>query len=280
MDNFYNSPVLLRCLKRHKTDCFGTLRLNREFVPSSMKSLTKTLIRQGEVVATYCSDLAIIVWRDANIVSLISTYHNLQIGTQDKYNRIKHKPTIVLDYNKAMGGVDRKDQFLSAQPMERVRNRVWYKKLFRRLYNAAIFNCFVIYSSSHRNISHRKFRTALAEDLLRRHRQLDLTSDSRRFTGELTVMTDLMTDDPTVTTATRGRQTATRGRRRQTATTGRRPPRTQARPHVESNHFPMPTGSYYTVCTVCRRRTSMKCEECNVNMCMYPCFKTYHKNPV
>jgi hypothetical protein len=79
MDNFYNSPLLLRYLKKRKTDCYGTLRLNREFVPVSVKTLTKTDLRQGEVVATYCPDLMIMVWRDANIVSMISTYHNLQI---------------------------------------------------------------------------------------------------------------------------------------------------------------------------------------------------------
>ncbi|CAK1596336.1 unnamed protein product [Parnassius mnemosyne] len=87
MDNFYNSPLLLRSLKKQKTDCYGTFRLNREFVPDYVKTLTKTDLRQGEVVATYCSDLAILVWRDANIVSMISTYHNLQVGTQDKVEK-------------------------------------------------------------------------------------------------------------------------------------------------------------------------------------------------
>ncbi|CAF4940721.1 unnamed protein product [Pieris macdunnoughi] len=118
MDNFYNCPLLARCLKRQNTDCYGTLRLNREFVPDSLKTLTKTELRQGEVVASYCSDLSICVWRDVNIVSLISTYHYLQIGSRQKYNRLTFKPSIVLDYNKSMGGVDRKDQFLSAQPLQ------------------------------------------------------------------------------------------------------------------------------------------------------------------
>lgn len=37
MDNFYNSPLLARYLKSKRTDCFRTLRLNREFVPEGMK---------------------------------------------------------------------------------------------------------------------------------------------------------------------------------------------------------------------------------------------------
>ena len=257
MDNFYNSPLLLRSLKLQKTDCYGTLRLNREFVPDSIKTLTKTELRQGEVVATYCSDLAILVWRDANLVSMISTYHNLQIGKQDKYNRLTYKPSIVLDYNRSMGGVDRKDQFLSAQPMERLRNRIWYKKLFRRLYNAAIFNCFVIFSSLHQKISHRQVRTVLAEDLLRRHRKIDLTTESRRLN---------------IRSNTTGHVTTTLIRRNTRH-------KTQARPMVEANHFPIRTGSKNTCCWMCpkKTRTIWKCEECDVNLCIEGCFKAYHK---
>lgn len=257
MDNFYNSPLLLRSLKKQKTDCFGTLRLNREFVPDSIKTLTKTELRQGEVVATYCSDLAILVWRDANLVSMISTYHNLQIGIQEKYNRVTYKPSLVLDYNKSMGGVDRKDQFLSAQPMERARNKVWYKKLFRRLYNTAIFNSFVIFSSFHQKISHRQFRTVLAEELLKRHRQIDLTTESRRLN---------------VRSNATGQVTTTLIRRNARH-------KTQNRPTVESNHFPIRTGSKNTCCWMCpkKTRTIWKCEECDVNLCIEGCFKAYHK---
>ncbi|CAG4969503.1 unnamed protein product [Colias eurytheme] len=63
MDNFYNCPLLARCLKLRRTDCYGTQRLNREFVPSSLRTMTKTDLRQGEVVASYCNDLSLMVWR-------------------------------------------------------------------------------------------------------------------------------------------------------------------------------------------------------------------------
>lgn len=257
MDNFYNSPLLLRSLKKQKTDCYGTLRLNREFVPDSVKTLTKTELRQGEVVATYCSDLAIMVWRDANIVSMISTFHNLQIGTQDKYNRLTYKPKIVLDYNKSMGGVDRKDQILSAQPMERLRNRIWYKKLFRRLYNAAIFNCYVIFSSFNQKILHRQFRTVLAEELLKRHRQIDLSTENRHLNI----------------------RSNTTGQVKTTVTRRNIKHKTQARATVEANHFPIRTGSKYTCCWMCpkKTRTIWKCEECDVNLCIEGCFKAFHK---
>lgn len=55
MVNFYNCLLLARCLKLRQTDCYGTQRLNREFIPSSLRTLTKTELRHGEVVASYCT---------------------------------------------------------------------------------------------------------------------------------------------------------------------------------------------------------------------------------
>ncbi|CAG4992856.1 unnamed protein product [Colias eurytheme] len=145
MDNFYNSPLLARVLKSKKTDCFGTLRLNREFVPEAIKKLQKHELREGEIVSSYTEDLSVVLWRDSNIVSLISTYHDGVVGGAKKYGRFKYKPNVVLDYNRSMGGVDRKDQLLSAFPMERIRNSIWYKKFFRRLLNVTLMNAHIIY---------------------------------------------------------------------------------------------------------------------------------------
>ncbi|XP_049870488.1 piggyBac transposable element-derived protein 4-like isoform X1 [Pectinophora gossypiella] len=253
MDNFYNAPLLARCLKQEKTDVFGTLRLSREFVPESLKTIKKTDMRQGEIVASYCSDLSVMLWRDSNLVSMISTYHPLLIGSVTTYNRTQvHKPAVVLDYNKSMGGVDRKDQYLASQALERQKTKVWYKKLFRRLYNAAIFNCFVIYDSNPTHkLDHRQFRRTLAEDLLRLHKNIDLTTEPKLIRHRET--TQLV-----------ARQTT--------------------RPYVASNHFPMKTGSTATRCFMCTKnkrpsRTAYKCEECDVNLCIVYCFKAYHKPP-
>lgn len=251
MDNFYNSPLLLRSLKKNQTDCYGTLRLNREFVPDSLKTMTKTDLRQGEVVATYCSDLSVMVWRDSNLVAMISTYHQLQIGNQNKYNRLTYKPKIVLDYNKSMGGVDRKDQFLSAHPVERLRNKVWYKKVFARLLSTAVFNIFIIYQTKDSKITHRQFRTILAEALVKRHAQIDLTTEPRLYTNR------------------RGKLTR----------------QTNSRPTVDHDHFPVRSSAKKSRCWMCTRirkretRTIWKCAQCDVHLCIEICFREYHKNP-
>ncbi|KAL4718322.1 hypothetical protein ACJJTC_018745 [Scirpophaga incertulas] len=54
--------------------------------------------------------------------------------------------------------------------------------------------------------------------------------------------------------------------------------RRQDRPIVDSNHFPIRTGSKHTCCCICpkKTRTIWKCEECDVNLCIEGCFKAYH----
>ncbi|CAG4989536.1 unnamed protein product [Colias eurytheme] len=259
MDNFYNCPLLARCLKLRKTDCYGTQRLTRKFIPSSIRTLTKTDLREGEVIASYCTDLSLTVFRDAKLVCMISTYHSLQIGIQKKCNKTAYKPSVVLDYNKHMGGIDRKDQYLSAHPLERVRSRVWYKKLFRHLFSTAVFNCFVIYNNKHK-IAHRQFRTVLAETLLKTYRQIDLTTEPRVITPVRTV-----------------------GKKTTTHTTITMLKRNVNRPVVEGDHFPIHSDVMRGRCWYCAHvrnrssRTVWQCMECRVNLCILGCFRDYHK---
>ncbi|RVE46171.1 hypothetical protein evm_009175 [Chilo suppressalis] len=279
MDNFYNCPLLARCLKRKRTDCYGTLRLNREFIPPSIRTMTKTDLRHGELVATYCPDLSLMVWRHANLVSMISTYHPLQIGARKKHNQTKnkpYKPSIVLDYNRYMGGVDRKDQFLSAQPMERGRSRVWYKKVFRRLFNVAVFNCYVIYHTKHTRLAHRQFRTILAEDLLKACRHIDLGTETRVITRVPRTMTATMITTTTTTATFTTTETMSSQTRRNSKFT------MQNRPIVEGNHFPMRAPAKRGNCWWCSQkkvlsRTVWQCIECGVYLCIIGCFRDFHK---
>uniref|UniRef100_A0A2H1WRG1 SFRICE_032285 n=1 Tax=Spodoptera frugiperda TaxID=7108 RepID=A0A2H1WRG1_SPOFR len=169
MDNFYNSPLLARTLKTQKTDVMGTIRLNREFVPDSLRSKNKSNMRTGEVAFSQTRDLTISAWKDANVVTLISTYHPVEVSGKEKYGYSKYKPKVVLDYNLSMGGVDKKDQLLQAFPIERVRNINWYKKLFRRLLNVSIHNAFVMFPKPSL-MAQRQFRVLLADEIIQRFR--------------------------------------------------------------------------------------------------------------
>lgn len=242
IDNNYNCPLLARFLKREKTDVLGTLRVNREFVPDSIKSLAKSDLRVGEVAYSNANDMTVLLWRDANLTSVISTYHKVEAAPKEKYGKIRIKPQAILDYNVLMGGIDKKDQLLSAYPMERSRNQVWYKKLFMRLLNVSILNAYILYKSKF-NITHRKFRINLAEELIAISR-------------------------PTTTLVTEVQMTTHR--------TG------NERPRLTGNHFIMKGKSRHHTCVWCRMqhqkktRTTYRCEQCNVALCILSCFKEYH----
>lgn len=165
MDNFYNSPALAREMKSRGFNCVGTIRLQRQCVPVELATLTKRDMTAGELCGATSGDVDIIVWRDKNLVNLISTYHGLQ--TVRCGNKIK--PSVVADYNVCMGGVDRKDQILSMYPIERKRTRVWYKKFFRRLLNVSVLNAYILFKASQPDYSHRKFRKVLVTQILARH---------------------------------------------------------------------------------------------------------------
>lgn len=68
-------------------------------------------------------------------------------------------------YNVGMGGVDRKGQQLAMFPIERKRNLVWYKKLFKRLLNVSVLNAYILTLLK----SHRGFRKTQIHELLAAH---------------------------------------------------------------------------------------------------------------
>lgn len=240
MENFYNSPLLARCLKKNGMDCMGTLRLNRQFVPGPFKSNLKKELREGEVVFSNCGDLNIMVWLDKNLVSMLSTYHRAEIGAHDKYATWTYKPHIIQDYNTAMGGLDRKDQLLADFPMER-RGKL---KVFRRLLNVSVQNAFVMFSwklhTENKCILNRTFRIQVAEDLLKLfcHSQID----------------------------------------RPVKTVSRIAYKKTLRPILQGNHYLVPIGKR-SRCMWCppntRARTNLKCDVCDVALCLQ-CMKPYH----
>ncbi|KAF9424426.1 hypothetical protein HW555_000565 [Spodoptera exigua] len=166
MDNFYNSPCLARRLKSLGFDCVGTLRTNRLFVPKALQNLTKNNMRPGEITGLTSGDIDVMVWRDSNRVSMLSTYH----GDGVQSIRGSTKPILILDYNIMMGAVDKKDQMLAMYPIERNRTRIWYKKLFKRLLNVSVLNAYIVHKhNSSSLLSHRNFRICLIKQLLSKH---------------------------------------------------------------------------------------------------------------
>ena len=173
---------------------------------------------------------------------MISTFHPVEAGAKEKYGDWRYKPQAVLDYNLLMGGVDKKDQLLSANPIERVRNQVWYKKLFRRLLNVSILNSYIMFRCKEPKMAQRAFRNNLAEALITVFRP---PQPAMREIKNLAV-----------------------------AVVGQRP-------RLTGNHFIVKGQKKRAVCVWCRihgtkTRTAYKCEQCDVSLCLEYCYKNYH----
>ena len=79
-----------------------------------------------------------------------------------------HKPAIVIDYNKSMGGVDLNDQKLTYFVVGHA-SRKWYRKIFWRIIDMSILNAFIILSECSKpntHYRHKDFRYALCHALV------------------------------------------------------------------------------------------------------------------
>jgi hypothetical protein len=61
MDSFSNAPALSQKLKFLKTDCIGTLRLNRKDVPKIVKDKK---VKKGELIAQHSGPVSVLKWSD------------------------------------------------------------------------------------------------------------------------------------------------------------------------------------------------------------------------
>ena len=110
MDNFYNSSALAQRVKNLKTDCVGTLRLRRKYVPQRVQ---EKKLQKGELVDQHSGPVSVLKWRDKKEMMMISSYNGEETRMKrTKCRQEKQKPVLVLDYNENMGGVDLKYQLL------------------------------------------------------------------------------------------------------------------------------------------------------------------------
>ena len=138
-DNFYTSPALYAELRRRGFEACGTLRLNRQGVPSEAKV---TLQKGQSRAVAVADDLSVVQWHDKRIVSILSTVHSdAPVRVERRSRQVAsgreevEKPEAVVEY-KYMGGVDRGDQLLSYYgfPHRMVK---WWRRAFFFLFDAA-----------------------------------------------------------------------------------------------------------------------------------------------
>lgn len=249
-DNYYTSPQLAEFLVSRNTDTYGTIKKNRKGLPPSF--CTKKLAR-GERVAFKKNKMLVLRWRDKREVHMLSTVHNNSTRVITKRNTSEVKPELAIAYCHTKGGVDLVDQHLADYPIPRKRGKKYYKKIFFHFFELAIWNSFVLFRKSGGTDSHLDFRLNLIEKLLNKYLpSVDLTTPGR-------------------------------------------PASTPQPSRLRERHFPdliSATGSKSNPtkrCILCcnkrdaankkkRVETRYFCRNCNVPLCVVPCFRDYHTN--
>lgn len=155
------------------------------------------------------------------------------------------KPVLVYDYNKNMGGVDKRDQMLHGYLVERKKGNKWYIKLFKRLLNISVLNSYIISKCHNAKQDHFEARLQLIQCLIEKY--------------------GAAVKRPTI-----GRPT-----------TEPRPSRLVERHFIERIPPTEKKERPQRRCAVCskanvRKDTYFWCPDCNVGLCIEPCFKSFH----
>ena len=262
MDNYYTSPALFSRLRSLGFGACGTLRLTRRGVPAEAKSR----LEKGERrLVPVDEGMNVVQWHDKRVVSVLSTIHDdTPVAVERRSRRAPggretvEKPRAVVEYNKYMGGVDRGDQLLTYYGYPH-RTRKWWKRAFFFLFDAAVVNSYTLYRQQQQQggrMTHEQFRIELAKDLLAAN------------------------SPPHPSTSSSSTSSSSRGHRQEV----RHP---QSR--LQERHFPGQLGKSATGkqmqqdCTVCSKRkgrgrktTTFCCKQCQLPMCVVPCFELYH----
>ena len=253
MDNLYTSIPLFESLMRAGIGACGTVRINRRGLPTEIK---KT-IKKGEVVHNKKNGILALKWKDKRDVSMLSTIHNHSMVIKRRRTRLAaggfeeiQKPLVVDQYNSFMGGVDRNDQLLSYYGFAH-RTVKWWKRLFLHLLDIAVINSYTMYTESRQDkrlLTHKEFRISLAKALL---------FQSGEPVEALPHQPGLVETQPYLRLTER---------------------------HFLEHTPSLPCGQPQCYeCSVCtykkgrgRVRTTFRCKQCQVALCVVPCFELYH----
>ena len=255
MDNFYTSPALFSDLHHLGFGACGTVRSDRRGLPAELKGKMK----KGEVESFSLTDFMMALkWMDKRQVNMLSTIHDDSMVTELRRSRHApggrediRKPSVIEEYNKYMGGVDKGDQLLSYYGFTH-RTVKWWRRAFFHLLDVAIVNAYILYTISphtgHR-LNHEHFRIELAKELL---------ADTAVGPSQL-------------------------------RTPGPHPRPLPPHARLTERHFPGRTDDTAAGrqsqpdCIVCSRKkgrgrktTTFKCKQCDLPMCVTPCFELYH----
>ena len=168
VDNWYTSVLLAEFLREKDTMICGTLRKNRKYIPDGIKNAKP---QQGQYEFRRCGSTLVLKFHDKREVLMISTAHKAEMvttGKRDRHGQEVQKPSVIHDYNRHMGGVDRNDELIGYYTCLR-KTLKWYKKVAIHFLEEALLNAFIVYRQEHPQ-GHKlrlvDFRLAVIRELL------------------------------------------------------------------------------------------------------------------
>ena len=254
-DNFFTSTKLFQALAAQQVGACGTIRRDRRGQPLVVKQAKP---KKGAPPHIHREEECLYVtWHDRREVRVLSTIHNsstfrktVRSKFHAGYMRQVDQPKAVFLYSQYMGGVDVSDQQLSYN-MSQHRCMKWWKKLVLcNLLEVSFANCKVIWkalnkgSSAASHCKSDKFRLAVIHGML------------EGFVRRSSIFARPALNPPFRLVE----------RHFPTVNPARTPAGRQSTPDCE-------------VCsdrTVRRCQTPWMCQECEVPMCVEPCFQRYH----
>ena len=167
MDNYFSSPDLFDDLATKQIYCCGIVRPNRKGMPQDLGPKRLTL-QWGDLQVQTRGDLTAILWRDKRDIRVLTNIYDptAEGNFCDNNNGKAIKLQIVVDYNHHMGYVDKGDRMAKTYSINHCTWK-WTKKLFFHLFDLAILNSYILFSSlGGKKISLRDFRMTLMRNLV------------------------------------------------------------------------------------------------------------------
>ncbi|GBM86783.1 PiggyBac transposable element-derived protein 3 [Araneus ventricosus] len=168
MDNFFSSVELYEYLKSVGIYACGTVQSNRKGLPSL--AVDKALKRGDFDCRITDQGLSYFKWKDNRCVFFLSNYHGTEvckIQRKQKDGSIMDipAPTIVRDYNRHMGGVDKSDMLKSLYDRDR-KAKKWWHRLFFGIIEIAMVNSYICYSDIQDKIPLLEYKRRVTQGLI------------------------------------------------------------------------------------------------------------------
>lgn len=289
IDNWYSSVQLMRELYNRKTPATGTLRKNRGtgaptalLVSKQNKQHEQKLEVGGKLARWNVTDDCYLMCmkyfaKKKKICYFLSAVNGDAMIEFDKKDWVtkkkKKKPLVAHEYTMNMGGTDRAGQILQNYKFLRPA-RSWAKTLWLYLFHSLLVNSFLLHKKfKDPKMRHRAFRCEVIQGLLREGIQ-DAYGPPRAVTYRFRPV-------PAEHLARPKRLTERHFLVPINYDKGDGKRKTQPR-NCEGCNFTskelysaVPTAERYKG-KISQKRTSYKCFECDVPLCIYPCFKFFH----